>query len=232
MPSRAPRVPSIGLVSSSERTRSSVRSSRRTSRGRSWRARSSSTARSSLLGRNSCSGGSSSRIVTGRSAIASNSPSKSSVCSGSSSASAARRCSPSSAMIIACIFGLAVRGHEHVLGAAQPDPLRAELARAAGVLGRVGVRAHAEPADLVGPAGARCRSWRRRPAPTAARRRRSPSRSSRRSRSVSPFVQLGVAGAQRAGLEVDAAAPARPPRTACPSRARRARRATPCRPRR
>ena len=98
-------MPSIGLVSSSERTRSSVRSSRRTSRGRSWRARSSSTARSSLLGRNSCSGGSSSRIVTGRSTISSNRPSKSSVCSGSSSASATRRCSVSSAMIIACIFG-------------------------------------------------------------------------------------------------------------------------------
>ena len=33
-------------------------------------------------------------------------------------------------MIIARIFGLAVLGHEHVLGPAQPDPLGAELAGA------------------------------------------------------------------------------------------------------
>ena len=47
---------------------------------------------------------------------------------------------------------LAVGGHEHVLGAAQPDALGAEGARAAGVLGRVGVGAHAERAQLVAPA--------------------------------------------------------------------------------
>ena len=41
--------------------------------------------------------------------------------------------------------------HEHVLGAAQADALGAELARLARVLGRVGVGAHAEPAELVGP---------------------------------------------------------------------------------
>ena len=40
---------------------------------------------------------------------------------------------------------------EHVLGAAQADPLGAELARPDRILGRVGVRAHPEPADLVGP---------------------------------------------------------------------------------
>ena len=49
-------------------------------------------------------------------------------------------------------LGLAVGGHEHVLGAAQADPLGAELARLGGVLGRVGVGAHAERAQLVGPA--------------------------------------------------------------------------------
>ena len=103
-------------------------------------------------GRNSCSGGSSSRIVTGRPSMASKRPSKSACWSGSSSSSAARRPASSSAMIIRCIFGLAVGGHEHVLGPAQADALGAELARAAGVLRRVGVRADAERAQLVAPA--------------------------------------------------------------------------------
>ena len=40
---------------------------------------------------------------------------------------------------------------EHVLGAAQADPLGAELAGLGGVLGRVGVGADLERADLVGP---------------------------------------------------------------------------------
>ena len=44
-----------------------------------------------------------------------------------------------------------VLGHEHVLGAAEADPLRAELPRLRRVLGRVGVRAHLQPAELVGP---------------------------------------------------------------------------------
>ena len=55
-------------------------------------------------------------------------------------------------MIIALHLRLAVGGHEHVLGPAQPDALGAELARAARVLGRVGVGAHAERAQLVAPA--------------------------------------------------------------------------------
>ena len=72
---------------------------------------------------------------------------------GAAAAPRARRArSSSSAMIIACILGWRSSGHEHVLGAAQADALRAELARLAGVLGRVGVGAHAQPADLVGPA--------------------------------------------------------------------------------
>ncbi len=41
--------------------------------------------------------------------------------------------------------------HEHVLGAAQPDARRAQLARAARVAGRVGVRPHAHALGLVGP---------------------------------------------------------------------------------
>ena len=40
---------------------------------------------------------------------------------------------------------------EHVLGPAEPDPLRSELPRLLGVLGEVGVRPHAEPAELVRP---------------------------------------------------------------------------------
>ena len=44
-----------------------------------------------------------------------------------------------------------VLGHEHVLGAAEADALRSELARLGGILGRIRIRAHAEPAELVGP---------------------------------------------------------------------------------
>ena len=82
-----------------------------------------------LCGRNSCSGGSSRRMVTGRPAMISNSSTKSSRCIGSSLASAARR---------AClVVGQDHLAHgedalvleEHVLGAAQADALGAELAR-------------------------------------------------------------------------------------------------------
>ena len=59
-------------------------------------------------------------------------------------------------MIIARILRLAVLGHEHVLGPAQADALRAELARPLGVLGRVGVGAHVQAAHLVGPPQHRC----------------------------------------------------------------------------
>ena len=45
-----------------------------------------------------------------------------------------------------------VLGHEHVLGAAEADALGAELARLRRVLGRVGVRAHPQAAELVRPA--------------------------------------------------------------------------------
>ena len=47
---------------------------------------------------------------------------------------------------------LTVGRHEHVLGPAQADALGAELARAPRILGRVGVGAHAEAADVVRPA--------------------------------------------------------------------------------
>ena len=43
-------------------------------------------------------------------------------------------------------------GHEHVLGPAKPDALRAELARLGSVLGRVRIGAHPHAPQLVGPA--------------------------------------------------------------------------------
>ena len=64
---------------------------------------------------------------------------------------------PRPAGIVRCEDHLAHHGqplacHEHVLGAAEADALRAQLARAPGILRRVGVRPHAEPAPRVGPA--------------------------------------------------------------------------------
>ena len=46
---------------------------------------------------------------------------------------------------------LAIGCHEHVLGAAQPDPFGAEALSVASVLGRVGVGAYAELAQLIAP---------------------------------------------------------------------------------
>ncbi len=48
--------------------------------------------------------------------------------------------------------GQPVRRHEHVLRPAEADPLGAELAGLCGIVRSVGVRAHAEPPDSVGPA--------------------------------------------------------------------------------
>ena len=83
----------------------------------------------SSCGRNSCSGGSSRRIVTGRPFIARKMPSKSSRWNGSSLASALRRPASSSARIISRIGVDALALEEHVLGAAQADALGAEVAR-------------------------------------------------------------------------------------------------------
>ena len=105
MPSRQPRVPSIGLTSPRRRTRSSSCSSAASSGARSSRARWTRWASATRSGRNSCSGGSSRRIVIGSPGIAANRPSKSCCCSGSSSSSAARRSGSVRAMIIARIFG-------------------------------------------------------------------------------------------------------------------------------
>ena len=107
---------------------------------------------SSPCGRNSCSGGSSSRIVTGRPSMISNSSTKSLALHRQQLGErrAARR-------LVVGEDHLAHRAdavlvEEHVLGAAQPDALGAELHRGARVGRRVGVGAHPQLARLVGPA--------------------------------------------------------------------------------
>ena len=106
----------------------------------------------SPCGRNSCSGGSSRRMVTGAPAMISNSSMKSLRCMGRSLASAR-----------APALGIVGEDHlahrhdaalleEHMLGAAKPDAVGAEGKRLAGVGGRVGVGAHLHAAELIGPA--------------------------------------------------------------------------------
>ncbi len=75
------------------------------------------------------SGGSSSRIVTGRPFMSRNSSTKSSRCIGSSLASAARRPASSSATDHLAHRDDPLGLEEHVLGPAQADALGAELAR-------------------------------------------------------------------------------------------------------
>jgi hypothetical protein len=110
-----------------------------------------STIRSSRLGRNSCSGGSSVRMTTGKPSMAVNRPAKSLRCMGRSLAG------PCGGLFVARQdHGLhvldAVLGEEHVLGAAQADAFGAELAGGLGVARDVGIGAHAElAAELVGP---------------------------------------------------------------------------------
>ena len=102
-------------------------------------------------GRNSCSGGSSRRTVTGRSPIASKSSTKTSRCSGSRTSRRSR------ALVVVARhdhrrdLGLVLGGEQRVLRPAQADALGAHLDRRARVLPHVGVRAHAEPAPLVAP---------------------------------------------------------------------------------
>jgi hypothetical protein len=71
----------------------------------------------------------------------------------------------------------AVLLEEHVLGAAEPDALGAELERDAGVVRGIGIGAHAERAHRVGPAHQRAELA---PAPSSARAPPAPARSSRR----------------------------------------------------
>ena len=113
------------------------------------RRRSRSASSSSRPGRNSCSGGSSSRIVTGR-------PVHRLEQALEVAALERQQLRERGAPVLLGVghdhrphLRLAVLGHEHVLGAAQADALGTELARLAGILRGVGVRAHAERADLV-----------------------------------------------------------------------------------
>ena len=148
-------------------------------------------------GRNSCSGGSISRIVTGSPSIASRISSKSSRCSGQQRVE--RLLLP--LLVVGddqVLDQLAPLAEEHVLGAAQPDALGAEPPGAGGVLGGVGVgrapraggrRRRARSAGRP-PRPAGRRPWRRRrprssapPAsPRPGPRRRRPRRWCRRSR--------------------------------------------------
>ncbi len=118
-----PRWPSIGLNSLSAATRRLRRVTLTPM------AAATSPMAASPCGRNSCSGGSSRRMVTGRPAMISNSSTKSWRCVGRSLASAARRPSWSSARIISRIGEDAVLLEEHMLGAAKPDAVGAEGAR-------------------------------------------------------------------------------------------------------
>ena len=116
------------------------------------RSRIASDVASSSGGRNSCSGGSSSRIVTGKPAIASKIPLEVALLQREQPVERA-----AALVLVAREDHLAhdrepVVGHEHVLGAAEPDPLGAELTRLCRVFGRVGVCPHAEPTKLVRPA--------------------------------------------------------------------------------
>ncbi len=81
-------------------------------------------------------------MVTGRPCMMRNSSTKSWRCIGSSLASALRRPSASSAMIISRTATMRSLVEEHVLGAAEADALGAEAARGLGVERRLGVGAH------------------------------------------------------------------------------------------
>ena len=102
------------------------------------------TAISVRSGRNSCNGGSSSRMVTGRPSIAEINSTKSLRCNGARAARAASR----SCRLVRQDDPFDERTtlpEEHVLGPAQPDPDRAQAARPGGVLAGVGVGPHLQP---------------------------------------------------------------------------------------
>ena len=128
-----------------------------------------------VFGRNSCSGGSSRRMVTGRPSMTRNSSTKSSRCIGSSLASAARRPSASSRQDHLAHRDDAVVVEEHVLGAAQADAFGAEPTR--GQRASSGVSALARTLE-------RARSCR--PSPSAWRNRRSARAGSSAPRRASP----------------------------------------------
>jgi hypothetical protein len=171
----------------------------------------------SLLGRNSCSGGSSRRMVTGRPAMISKSSAKSPRCMGSSFASAARR---------PC-FGVGqdhlahgqnpLALEEHMLGAAEPDAFGAEGARHARIGRRLGIGAHLHAARGIRPfhdGGEIAREFGLQHGDRAFQHLAAPPSMV----ITSPFFKCLAGGQQRAVLLVDAQDP-RPRRRACPCRA-------------
>ena len=149
-PRRTPRSPSIGFCSCSECT---ACMSRRSFSFFSPRASASATRTDSsvMSGRNSCSGGSSRRIVVGSPSIAVRICRKSHRCSGSSASSAWSRCSSSSARISrSTCWRRSPRNMCSVRHS--PMPSRAEPPGPLGVLDGVGVRPHPQPPHLVGAA--------------------------------------------------------------------------------
>ena len=168
------------------------------------RARSSSSSRYSLgLARNSCSGGSSRRMVTGSPSIARKMPMKSSRWKGRSLSSAACRAAGSAAMIISRTIGMrsAAKNMCSVRTSPMPSAPNSRALRASS--GRVGVGPHAERAVAVGP-GQKLLELVAQPAARRSRRRRgSPRRCRRRPRSMSPSRTMRPPASNDAALLVD-----------------------------
>ena len=106
----------------------------------------------SPCGRNSCSGGSRSRIVTGSPCMITNSSTKSARCIGSSLASAARRDFSSSARIISRTARMRSSSKNMCSVRQSPMPSAPNFKRHARIGRRVGIGAHAELAHRIGPA--------------------------------------------------------------------------------
>ena len=180
-------------------------------------------------GRNSCSGGSSRRTVTGRPSTPRRICSKSASCSGRSRSIAARARASSSAMITAAISGWrSPRNMCSVRHSPMPSaPSSIALRR---VLRRVGVGAHAERAQLVAPPEHRLE--------LLGDLRLDQRHVLERDRAEAAVDRDPLAGAQHApadphlaGGHVDLHLARRPSPPAGPSRARPAPRGSPCRPR-
>ena len=135
---------------------------------------------SSPCGRNSCSGGSSRRMVTGSPAMIRKISAKSPRWAGSSLSSARAAAGLVLGEDHLADVGDPLGVEEHMLGAAQADPLGAELARGAAIERRLGIGADPEAALACRPSPSACRNRRPARAGRSAPRRASPRRSSRR----------------------------------------------------
>ena len=159
------RQPAAADARASGWTRAARRRGRAASRRRRRAPSATSAISSSLCGRNSCSGGSSSRMVTGRPCHDLEQLDEVAALHrqdlGQRRAAARPR---RRRRIISRTATMRSGVEEHVLGAAQADALGAELARRPRVGGRVGVGADLQPARLVGPAPSAWRSRRTAPA--------------------------------------------------------------------